>query len=356
MGAYVGDEGAALAAATDNPKGFWERRDTVASNDAILAAAGCAWDQLASWSFRPVRDEWATPATIDAMKAALVDLDTHQPWVLKDPRLCLTLPFWQPLLRRPVAVVVARNPAEIATSLRTRNGISLAHALAVFEYSAVGVLINTRGFATVRVSYEEALADPAATVARLKRELEAHGVTGLHDADAGEVMTFVDRTLHRSKPATSEVDGLLSPRIAALDAALRGNPHTLPDPIEPSLLAVTTMEVRRQVARERAYIQAVEHQLAAGRDEREALRAALSDARGEFERDFERQRSEWAAEIASLRAVVADREAERGEFMRRAAVVAAERDAVRMHLDAIHATKTWRWSRTLARLIGYGRG
>ena len=343
LGAYVGSEDAALAVADDNPKGFWERKDTVASNDAILAAAGCTWDQLASWSFRPVRDEWASEATREAMSAALADLDAHAPWVLKDPRLCLTLPFWRPLLSRPVAVVVSRNPAEIATSLRTRNGISLAHALAIFEYSAVGVLVNARGLPTVRVSHEDVLADPVATVGRLKRELEACGVTGLRDADPAAVTAFVDRSLHRSRPDQDALDGMLSPRLVALDAALRGLPHVLPDPLEPSLVAVTTMEVRRQVGQERAYIQAIEGQVAAGRADREHVEAQLAAERAEHERS----RASVAAALAGQQAALVERDGLAAGL----AAMLAERDAARGRLQAIVESTTWRRAERLERWL-----
>lgn len=354
LGAYVGGEDAALTVADDNPKGFWERKDTVASNDAILASAGCTWDQLASWSFRPVRDEWAAEDTREAMSTAIGDLDAHKPWVLKDPRLCLTLPFWRPLLEHPVVVVVARNPADVATSLRARNGISLAHALAIFEYSAVGVLVNARGLPTVRVSYDEALADPVETVARLKRDLEACGVTGLHDADPAAVTSFVDASLHRSKPDRDALDGMLSPRLVAIDAALRGQPHALPDPLEPSLVAVTTMEVRRQIGQERSYIQAIEGQMAAGRDDREHL-----DARLLFERsEHDSTRATAAAEVAGLQAAVADRDGRIDALAGQLAAMTAERDQAQARIQTIVASADWRWSVRLGRLfkaIGLGR-
>ncbi len=48
-GAYVGPEHLLLAPHEENPKGFWERRDTIMVNEAILQLHGCAWYSAAGW-------------------------------------------------------------------------------------------------------------------------------------------------------------------------------------------------------------------------------------------------------------------------------------------------------------------
>src|SRR5262245_1699797 len=111
MGAYFGDESDAIDTAEDNPKGFWERKDVVEADDAILRAFGCAWDDLFEWNFDAPAS--SLPADVQTtVRAAIERLDQHATWVVKDPRLCLTLPFWRPYLSRPVRVVVSRDPGE----------------------------------------------------------------------------------------------------------------------------------------------------------------------------------------------------------------------------------------------------
>jgi len=61
-------------------------------------------------------------------RALVADLLPSTPWAWKDPRLCLTLPFWLEVLdARPAMVVCLRNPLEIAASLAERNGFALRH-------------------------------------------------------------------------------------------------------------------------------------------------------------------------------------------------------------------------------------
>jgi hypothetical protein len=358
LGAYVGREDDALQAAEDNPKGFWERRDTVSCNDMILAAAGCSWDQLAGWSFDRGADLHPPPEAAPLLSAAIEDLDGHRPWVLKDPRLCLTLPYWRSMLDRPVAVVVARDPCEIATSLRRRNNVSLNHALAIYEYSAVGVLANAHDLPTVRVSYAEVLADPPGAARRLLRDLSALGVTGLHEADEAAVREFVDESLYRSRPAENAARELLTPHLEALDAALRGLPSPPPERLRPSSAAVSEMEVYRASLGDRAHIATLEHDLEVARAnaaaELASARAAMADHLARLE-DAHRQLVAVSAERDHV-ATERDRAlTERDQFRAELDRVVAERDTIGAHLDAILRSRYWRMGqRALAVLRAVG--
>ena len=54
--------------------------------------------------------------------------------VWKDPRTCLTLPFWVEVLdETPLVVLLNRHPVEIASSAEKRNQLSRGHAFAVWE-------------------------------------------------------------------------------------------------------------------------------------------------------------------------------------------------------------------------------
>ena len=47
----------------------------------------------------------------------VANMDRHRPWVLKDPRMALTMPLWQPLLAQQVCVFVVKDPVKNAMSL-----------------------------------------------------------------------------------------------------------------------------------------------------------------------------------------------------------------------------------------------
>jgi hypothetical protein len=37
----------------------------------------------------------------------------HAPWVLKDPRLCLSSPLWLSVLKDPMCIIIYKNPREV---------------------------------------------------------------------------------------------------------------------------------------------------------------------------------------------------------------------------------------------------
>jgi len=48
----------------------------------------------------------------------LMNDESNVPWIQKDPRMCITIKTWLPLLEGPSpAVVFFRNPLEVAMSL-----------------------------------------------------------------------------------------------------------------------------------------------------------------------------------------------------------------------------------------------
>ena len=70
--------------------------------------------------FRPSDHAAAAAAGCHMRKTMILNMDAHRPWVIKDPRLCVTLPYWKKLLEVPVCVIVYRDPLEIAESLQNR--------------------------------------------------------------------------------------------------------------------------------------------------------------------------------------------------------------------------------------------
>ena len=80
-------------------------------NDAILRMRGCTARFVAGWDFGclPV----LPAAAEDALKSIVTDLDALHLWVMKDPRLCLTLPSWMPFRDTPVPALIFREPLEV---------------------------------------------------------------------------------------------------------------------------------------------------------------------------------------------------------------------------------------------------
>src|SRR4051812_38874112 len=133
-------------------------------NQRVLAALGGHWSAPPvfeqGWTRRPELG----PIDGDA-RAAVADLASHPVASWKDPRTCLTLPYWRERLASdPVVVVSYRHPLEVAGSLHTRNEFGPAHVLALWEAYNRALLAAAAGLPTVVVSYADLVAQPASTL------------------------------------------------------------------------------------------------------------------------------------------------------------------------------------------------
>jgi hypothetical protein len=281
MGAYFDAGTTSIGFNDENPKGFWERRDVIACNDALLAAEQCSWDNLAHWELAPEPSKKKRDAAKDTllrMKNIVLELDAHRPWVMKDPRLCITFPYWKPLLELPVAVVVYRDALEVATSLKTRNHFSLAHGVALWEYSMAGIANGIQGIPTIFVRHDEVISHPLETVKRVFEALEKHGVQGLRMPNDKEVLAFIEPTLYRSRLDHVDRTTVFSQHQERLIDYVTGV-HPVPEGvISASLLSKDIMEDVTLRAKKEEKMAATHHGFASIEQQRNELQGELSIA------------------------------------------------------------------------------
>lgn len=193
----------------------WERPDVIELNDALLAQVGGNWQYADPRAVAALADR--TPAPLSTRLAGLVqDLDAHRPWAVKDPRMCVTLPAWQPHLRSAVYVVAYRHPRETAMSLQTRDQLPIAVGCALWELHTASALHYTRDAPRVLVRYEDCLAAPMETAQRLARELGDLGVSGLSAGREAEIRALVDPAQRHERVEPGSADAVLSGNQIAL--------------------------------------------------------------------------------------------------------------------------------------------
>ena len=142
-----------------NPE-HWESLSLVLYNDRLLTDLGGSWeappDLPPKWEEGPTMSGVQDPAPL--LRAAYPESGAR---VWKDPRLCLLLPFWRPILPSPLAtVLVWRSPLAVARSLRRRDGMQLADGIALWERYNRSAITNLVGLSTYVCSYESVLRDP----------------------------------------------------------------------------------------------------------------------------------------------------------------------------------------------------
>jgi hypothetical protein len=160
-----------LYAAPDNPTGHWESGSLVEFNQRLLSLFGGT-----SAAPAVTADGWECDPSAAALygEAYHVFKRAHPDpvWVWKDPRTCLTLPFWRRVLPDDLAVVfIHREPLQVARSLQHRDGFGKAHCIAQWERYTRSALHGTRGLPMVTLSFAELVADPGPAITRLAADL-----------------------------------------------------------------------------------------------------------------------------------------------------------------------------------------
>ena len=220
LGVELGPAEHLLPATKFNPTGFWEHEAVVKLNDEILASFGGTWRDLPA-----LPDGWERDARLDPLreKAAAIlaaDFAGRTSWGFKDPRTCITLPFWKPLLPGPRYILCLRNPADVAHSLS--HTMPYADGAALWLRYVEASLRHTAGETRILISYEELLADVSGAMRRLARELDLSAT----DEALAQAAEFARDELrhHRTSIADLMADERVPFAAKAVHAALIGHP------------------------------------------------------------------------------------------------------------------------------------
>ena len=101
----------------------------------------------------------------DGADRALSDLESNAVFAWKDPRTCLTLPYWRTRFSGdPIAVISYRHPLEVGASLMKRNEFQPGHVHALWERYNQAILQSATGLRTIVVSYADLTRDPVTTL------------------------------------------------------------------------------------------------------------------------------------------------------------------------------------------------
>jgi hypothetical protein len=140
-------------------------------NDAILARFGGRWYEPPEFP-----DGWETSSDLNDLRAQarqLIDADFSKSgaWAWKDPRACLTLPFWQGVLPPMHYVIVLRSPADVARSLHQRDGLAYERSARLWLRYLQSALGYTAGAPRMILSYEDCVNEWQSEYERLCRFL-----------------------------------------------------------------------------------------------------------------------------------------------------------------------------------------
>lgn len=199
-----------LVPATDsNPRGHWESAPLVAMHEQLLAAMDSSWDD---WRTPPLRWRDNDVATrFGARIQQLIDEEYgNAPLiVLKDPRMCRTLPYWMSVLEktgiRTAPLIIVRNPLEVAESLRERDGTSFEKAMLLWLRHYLDAEYETRHLPRNIISLDVLLDDWKNLFAQSAGRLGLQWPRSISDATQ-DVREYLDLELHNHRATMAELE------------------------------------------------------------------------------------------------------------------------------------------------------
>lgn len=208
-------------ACDDNARGYSESQCLTAINDILLSARGGAWDKLPDFEANWVDQLFAG----EAPKLVGDHFDkvfTTNAWIWKDPRTCLTAPFWLRVLKDRLdgIVIVFRHPEEVAASMAASRPISYAAALDLWSAYTRAALRSAIGYRTLITSYHSLLDRPDTWLARVGDLIEGTPLRLVADP-ALTLMGVASPALKRHARVPGESPDL-PPQASALFAELMG--------------------------------------------------------------------------------------------------------------------------------------
>jgi hypothetical protein len=171
LGVYLGADDHLMPADEYNPRGFWEHQAITELNEEVLARLGGSWRE-------PPKQPpgWERSDEFEDLRARAVDIVSNEfsdraVWGWKDPRTCLTLPFWRYLVPRLRFVLCLRNPVDVAHSLE--HTMPFRHGVDLWTTYVRASLISVANEPhQVSVFYEDLMNDPERETTRLLTVLQ----------------------------------------------------------------------------------------------------------------------------------------------------------------------------------------
>lgn len=334
LGVDVGPQADLLAAADgDNPRGYWEPRWMIELNDEILARLGTVWQQPF-----PAEPGWESRPELDDLRERARELlrekfGAARLWGWKDPRVMLTLPFWQQLVPDARYVICLRNPADVISSFQRRPEPNLA----LEEWGDLWMEYNARALRETRerprmlVFYEDLFHDGPGEIARMASFL---GLPAPQDGDPAHraLLDEIEPGLRHHSTSPVELAGMwgIAPAARTFFLAMRAGESGRRSGLVASAQGYDVADAIERVTPDLWYERRL---LTAARAEREQLAGQL-DARG-------REHAELLAELHGTRqrldAELAQSEAERARLQERLTAAQGELSYAAAHHRETHA-------------------
>ena len=202
-----------MKATVDNEKGYFEPSSLYELHKQLLASAASDWDD-----WHPIWPNWLNSTRAEefqerAQELLASEFGASRLFVLKDPRICRLVPFWERVFKAaditPRYVLTLRNPLEVAASLEARDGMHAEHSLLVWLCHQLQAESDTRGKPRSFTSYEQILENWSRVAEKIQSDLGTL-LPRLNINAAPEIDKFLSNRLrHQIAPASKILDNPL---------------------------------------------------------------------------------------------------------------------------------------------------
>ncbi|HDH04760.1 MAG TPA: glycosyltransferase [Nitrospirae bacterium] len=199
----------------ENPKGFFENQDVVKLNDRILSQLGFSWSNPFIGEIE-ARVQELDFFFHDALEILEKSYKENFLWGIKDPRMCLLLPFWQKVIAQSLGcnilyVHVLRNPLEVAGSLKVRGDRfkeflcgDIRQSLLLWFSHYFHALASVDNDQNILITFDDLIQNPLNQLDRLASFLEI-------TPDQNMIKKYADSFLEKSlKHHATSIDGFRS--------------------------------------------------------------------------------------------------------------------------------------------------
>ena len=200
----------------DNEKGFFERVDVVLQNDYLMKKQQVHYSYRTAF-YSPIEgiksilfEENEGSSFFNEGKRALKFLNSPAsiPWMLKDPRLCITLKTWLPFLSSlPIILFTYRNPFDVALSMHNRETehFLISKGLKLWYIYNKNAIKQSSNLCRIITSHIKIMTHPIEELSRIYSELRYKcNMDQIHQLTNEVINDFIDIKLQHGK--TSEID------------------------------------------------------------------------------------------------------------------------------------------------------
>ena len=272
----------ARALSPDNAKGHWERWEIVDFHDRILGFFNRGY-------YTPFHDFglpvawWADPRVAQIRREIVSFLDNRmgpEPFGFKDPRTVRLMPIWHQITKElklaPKIIYCLRNPAQVARSLHTRDGIRLDLA----EYRWLSYNIDffryIRGDDLCTIEYETWFDDHRTNLKKLREFLRLPDDQPQFDIDMA-VSEIADNELRHDDVRLGEARQPLVRSVYSLARRADHDPAARDRIQDIAVQFLGFQQVQRAFQREFEQVSALADQVPALSEKSAALQALISD-------------------------------------------------------------------------------